>query len=175
MFSYNEIKGNLFDYEGSYALAQWISADFDCSRGIAALMESRSKVSRSLKEKYRPGIWLGRGYCRISNDGNVFNLITTAKYNETPTLERICEALKDMRKTAEKIGVSYIAMPRITGLDWQLVHDAIFDVFRNSDFNIRVVYDKEYLEVNFVDPDVEKINHGRNRKNIDGNTLRRYY
>ena len=153
MFSYNEIKGNLFDYEGSYALAQWISADFDCSRGIAALMESRSKVSRSLKEKYRPGIWLGRGYCRVST-----------------ALERICEALKDMRKTAEKIGVSYIAMPRITGLDWQLVHDAIFDVFRNSDFNIRVVYDKEYLGVNFVDPDVEKINHGRNRKNIDGNT-----
>lgn len=175
MFNYNEIKGNLFDYEGSFALAQWISADFDCRRGIAALMESRGKVSRWLKEHYRQGIWLGKGFCRPSNGNRVFNLVTTAKYDETPAIERIREAVADMRKMAEKAGVRYIAMPKITGLDWQLVHNVIFDIFKDSDFNIRVVCDEEGGSLDIVDPDLEKANFGKDRRNIDGNTARRYY
>ena len=61
------------------------------------------------------------------------------------------------------------------GLNWQDVYQAILTNFGDiEDMEIIIVY-QEDKELNIIDPDVEKMNYGKDRKPIDGNTQYKYY
>jgi hypothetical protein len=70
-------------------------------------------------------------------------------------------------------------MPRIgCGLDklnWQDVKDIIIDVYGGSDHDLRIVYLKEYYKGSIIDPDMERINFGKDSKHIDGNLEKKYF
>lgn len=178
-FIYNETPGNLFDYENDYALVHCLGADFDCSFGIARVFDTRYSVRASLLKDYIENWWHGTGYCLISNNSNILNLVTKRTCYEKATLDNVRAALRTMKTKAEERGIWRVAMPRIAtgydGLSWQDVHDIIFEVFDGSDFEIRVVYLNEYLDGNIIDGDIEKANFGKDRKSIDGNTSHKYY
>ena len=81
----------------------------------------------------------------------------------------------DMRRMMLRENMKRVAMPKIGGVDWQEVHDLIFDVFSGDDVEIRVVYEADSRKLNIIDPDMEKNNFGKDRRNIDGNTEKKYY
>ena len=174
----NETPGNLFDYENDYALAHCISADFALGAGIAKYFQSRYGTRDELRQRF-PHMWNGHGYCLLTNNDHVFNLVTKHRYFEKPTLNTMREALIHMRIIAEERGIHKIAMPRIgCGLDrlqWQDVKDILMEVYGGSDLDIRVVYLNEYLDGKILDPDTEKINFGKDRQHIDGNLEKKYF
>lgn len=180
----NETPGNLFDYENDYALAHCISADFALGAGIAKYFQARYGTRDELRQRFAQvysdrGYWNGHGYCLLTNNDHVFNLVTKHRYFEKPTLDTMREALIHMRIIAEERGIHKIAMPRIgCGLDrlqWQDVKDILMEVYGGSDLDIRVVYLNEYLNGRILDPDTEKINFGKDRQHIDGNLEHKYY
>jgi O-acetyl-ADP-ribose deacetylase (regulator of RNase III) len=175
----NETPGNLFDYENDYALAHCISADFALGAGIAKYFQARYGTRDELRQTCFPHVWNGHGYCLLTNNDHVFNLVTKNRYFEKPTLNTMREALIHMRIIAEERGIHKIAMPRIgCGLDrlqWQDVKDILMEVYGGSDLDIRVVYLNEYLDGKILDPDTEKINFGKDRQHIDGNLEKKYF
>ena len=174
----NETPGNLFDYENDYALAHCISADFALGAGIAKYFQARYGTRDELRQRFAH-VWNGYGYCLMTNNNHVFNLVTKNRYFEKPTLLTMRESLMDMRRIAEEVGIRKIAMPRIgCGLDrlqWQDVKDILVEVYGGSDLDIRVVYLNEYLDGRILDPDTEKINFGKDRQHIDGNLEKKYF
>lgn len=156
-FKYNEVPGVLFDYDKEYALAQWISADFQYTSKLPQLMQARYDTFSELKSCYPNKFWPNFGYCLPTNNGHVFNLVVCANYWETPSYRSVREALQALVVAAEFRGVTKIALPQVKGLDWQKVHDIIFDVCNVDWLEIKVVYDKEYINGNIVEPDVERI------------------
>ena len=128
----NETPGNLFDYEGEYALAHCISTDFVFDAGIAKFFQARYSTRDELRQRF-PHAWNGYGYCLVTNGGRVLNLVTKNRYFEKPTLATVEQALMHMRMVCEEMGVYKIAMPRIgCGLDrlnWQDVKDIIVRMF----------------------------------------------
>ena len=181
-FRYNETPVNLFIYEEDYALAHCISADFTLGEGIARSFNARYGTRADLRSTYGDNVlrfWQGKGFCLLSNDGHVFNLVVKGYEHQRASYQTLREALIDMRETAKKIGVEKIAMPRLCcgheGLDWNKVHDIIFEVFDPTALEIRVAYLDEFIKGRVIEPDLEKQNFGKDRKNIDGNLSRRYY
>lgn len=179
MNTLNETPGNLFDYEGECALAHCISADFAFDAGVGQFFQSRYSTRDDLRRRFPHYQWQGHGDCLISNDGNVINLVTKNKVYEKPTLANMREALVSMREVCLERGITKIAMPRIgsgiDGLDWQEVKNIIVDVFMGFEINIRIVYLEDWFNGRILDPDLEKQNFGKDRKNIDGNTSKKYY
>lgn len=175
----NETPGNLFDYENDYALAHCISADFALGAGIAKYFQARYGTRDELRQAFPQYQWNGKGYCLVTNNNRVFNLVTKSRYFEKPTLTSLREALVSMKEISEERGIYKIAMPRIgCGLDklnWQDVKDIIIDVYGGSDHDLRIVYLKEYYKGSIIDPDMEKINFGKDRKHIDGNLEKKYF
>lgn len=174
----NETPGNLFDYENDYALAHCISADFALGAGIAKFFQARYSTRDELRQRF-PHNWNGKGYCLLTNNDHVFNLVTKNRYFEKPTLTTIESALMHMKEIAEEKNIYKIAMPRIgcglDRLDWMEVKQIIINIFMATDFDIRIVYLDEYLRGSILDPDMEKINFGKDRKHIDGNLEHKYY
>ena len=104
-FRYNETPNNLFVYEKEYALAHCISADFSLGIGIARSFNARYGTRADLKSIYGSNVlrfWQGHGFCLISNDGHVFNLVVKGYENQRATYETVREALVDMREAALK-------------------------------------------------------------------------
>lgn len=174
----NETPGNLFDYENDYALAHCISADFALGAGIAKFFQTRYSTRDELRQRF-PHNWNGKGYCLLTNNDHVFNLVTKNRYFEKPTLITIESALMHMKEIAEEKNIYKIAMPRIgcglDKLDWMEVKQIIINIFMATDFDIRIVYLDEYLRGSILDPDMEKVNFGKDRKHIDGNLEHKYY
>ncbi len=174
----NETPGNLFDYDKEYALAHCISADFALGAGIAKLFQARYSTRDELRQRF-PHHWTGQGYCLVTNNNHVFNLVTKNRYFEKPTLRTVEAALAHMKEIAEQEGIYKIAMPRIgcglDKLDWQDVKQIIINMFMGTDFDIRIVYLDEYIKGRILDPDMEKVNFGKDRKHIDGNLEHKYY
>lgn len=175
----NETPGNLFDYENDYALAHCISADFALKTGIAKAFQDRYSTRDELMRLFPHRQWTGKGYCLLTNNEKVFNLVVKGAYFEKPSLITVKAALAHMKEIAEEKGIWKIAMPRIgygyDGLEWQDIKDEIMDMFAGTDFDIRIVYLEEYLQGSIIDPDMEKMNFGKDRKHIDGNLEKKYY
>ena len=174
-FKYNEVPGVLFEYENDYALAQWVSADWRYQAGGVEIMQARYNTSNELKSFYPNKLWPNFGHCLPTNNGKVFNLVVCRNYWETPSYKSVREALQALVVAAETHGVTKIALPRIKGLDWQKVHDIIFEVCNVDWLEIKVVYEEEFLKGTIVDSDIDKFNYGKDRQNIDGNTRYKYY
>lgn len=177
--SINEEPGNLFDYEGGYALAHCISADFALGMGIAKHFQARYSTRDELRQAFPQHNWTGHGYCLITNQNHIINLVTKRAYYEKPTLASLREALVSMKEICEERGIYKIAMPRIgcglDKLDWFDVKKIIMDLFMGTRFEIRIVYLNEFIKGNILDPDVEKNTYESKHRNIDGNTRYEFY
>lgn len=175
----NETPGILFDYENTYTLAHCISADFAFNTETEKFFQSRYGTKDELKRFFLQNNWQGKGYCLLTNNNHIINLVTKNKYYEKASLATIKAALKHMKEICEQEQIWKIAMPRIgyesDGIRWQDVKDIIMDIFMATDFDIRIVYLNEYLKGSILDPDTEKINFGKDRKHIDGNLEHKYY
>ena len=55
------------------------------------------------------------------------------------------------------------------------VKQIIVNMFMGTDFDIRIVYLDEFIKGEIIDPDMEKLNFGKDRKHIDGNLEHKYY
>lgn len=159
-FRYNEIPGNILDYETEYALALATSADFSMSDPISQLIDNRYKTREWLKNAYPHNTWQSKGECYISNDNHIFNLIVKARAWQKASYENVREALQSMREIALERNIVTIAMPRICceydGLDWNIIHDMIFEVFDGDEIEIKVVYEKEFIHGEIKDGELDK-------------------
>ena len=175
----NETPGNLFDYENDYALAHWISADSRFDVGISKFFQARYSTRDEFRQRFAH--WGGSGLCLATNNNKVFNLVIKQYQYEQPLLRNVELALAHMKLIAEERNVYKIALPRIytrrktEGFTWQDVKDIIVTLFGSTQFDIRIVYLEECLNGNILDPDLEYINFGKDRKHIDGNLEHKYY
>lgn len=172
----NETPGNLFDYENDYALAHWVSADSRFDVGLAKFFQARYSTRGEFRQAFAH-----EGNCIVTNNNHVFNLVVKKHQYEMPTLRNVESALAHMKLIAEERGVWRIALPRISlsredrYCGWQDVKDIIMNMFMGTNFDIRIVYLEENLDGKILDPDMEKVNFGKDRKHIDGNLERKYY
>ena len=175
----NETPGNLFDYEKDCALAISIGADFNFYGSLTKFFQARYGTRDELRQRFPQYQWNGKGYCLVTNNNHVFNLITKSRYFEKPTLANLREALVSMRDIAEERKIPKIVMPRIecgfNGMNWQDIKDIIIDVYGGTNLDLRIVYLEEYINGEIIDPDMEKINFGEDRKHIDGNLEKKYF
>lgn len=176
----NEVPGNLFDYDTQgYSLVHCIGADYKMKDGIAKYFQIRYKTEDELKNDFFVRTWNGHGRCVITNNNGVCNLVVKRQYFNKPTLNTLSEALVDMKTQCETRGIYKLAMPYIgcgfDGLDWNDVKQIIIDIFASTDFDIKIVYLEDYIKGEIKDPDLEKINFGKDRKAIDGNLEHLYY
>lgn len=177
----NEVPGNLFDYDTQgYSLVHCIGADFKMKDGISKYFDIRYQTETELRKKYGGCmLWSNHGCCIITNNNGICNLVVKDSYYNKTKLERLREALVDMKEQCETRGIYKLAMPYIGcgfgGLDWNDVKQIIIDIFASSDFDIKIVYLEDYIKGEIKDPDLEKINFGKDRKAIDGNLEHLYY
>jgi len=176
----NEVPGNLFDYDTQgYSLVHCISANSDFKHGIAKYFQARYRTKDEIKRYVPVNYWAGHGYCLATNNNGVYNLVVANDYFDKPTLATMREALEDMKYQCETRGTYKIAMPYIGcgfgELDWNDVKQIIIDIFASTEFDIKIVYLEDYINGEIKDPDLEKINFGKDRKAIDGNLEHLYY
>ena len=142
---YKEENRDLFTVADDYYLAHCISADFGMGKGIVVEFNKRFDMKRKLQFKY-PDYLNQYTRKRIGGDcvleGRVLNLITKERYFEKPTIITMRLALERMKQICEKNSIKKIAMPTIgAGLDrlrWDLVSDAIQNIFADTDIEILV-------------------------------------
>lgn len=138
---------DLFSVGDEYTLAHCISADFALGKGIAAEFNRRFKLKSALKHDhyYYQMEWVrtGREHGCIYENG-VLNLVTKERYFEKPTYESLEGALEDAKVECLLHNIRKIAMPKIgCGLDklrWNRVRTIIFDVFEDTEIEIKVCY-----------------------------------
>ena len=173
----NETPGNIFDYEKECALAHWIGASSRFDVGLSQFFQKRYHTYDDIKEHHVMD-WQGKGYCILSNNGHVFNLVVKDKQYEVPTLRNVEFALAHMKEIAEEQNIMKIVLPRIgdaSGITWFEVKNIIINIFMGTNFDIRVVYLDEYIQGKIIDGDIEKYNFGKDRKHIDGNLEKKYF
>lgn len=157
MFKYNEVVGNIFDYEDDYVLAHCISADLGLSTGLAKKMQVRYNIRDWIQKAHGDLNFCGRGYCILSNNGHIFNLIVQQQEYGPFTYEAAANALREMLSIMQRANIKKIAMPKIgtglAGLDWDIMHKIIFDIFGETEVEIKVVYPVETRVLKIEEPD----------------------
>lgn len=142
---YREIKGNLFELDGTHVLVHCIAYDHRMGAGIALEFCKRYPWLRSdVKNKL-----LYQRYSNISvyssrNNVTVCNLVTKRYSYGKPTLDSLRDSLKDLARQCVEFNLKKLAMPLIgCGLDrlnWNDVKSIIHDVFKDIDVEIEVRY-----------------------------------
>ena len=137
-WTYNEIKGNLFDHceqEDRYAV-HCISADHVMGGGIAVPMANKFNL-RSVFNTYDKLI-VGDAYLV----GKSFSLVTKENVWDEPTYDDLYRSLVDLREKCKQLGIKKLVMPKIgcgiDGLNWDKVRDIIKYVFCGIDIDILV-------------------------------------
>lgn len=137
-WTYNEIKGNLFDHceqEDRYAV-HCISADHVMGGGIAAPMANKFNLWKAFELYDR--LIVGDAYLV----GKSFSLVTKKNVCDKPTYYDLYHSLVDLREKCKKFGIKKLVMPKIgcgiDGLNWDNVRDIIKEVFGGIDIDILV-------------------------------------
>lgn len=144
---YQESKGDLFDLDEKYVLAQCISLDCIMGKGIALEFNKRFKGMK----KWLISLIKTNGYnypktipAYQDKKLRVFNLITKNKAWEKPTYETITVCIKEMADYCRRHNVKYLGMPKIgcglDRLDWDRVSAIIKEEFQDIDIDIQVLY-----------------------------------
>ena len=140
-----QIKGNMFDYitEKDY-ITHCISADFALGAGIAKIIDQKYDVRSKLINNpvYKKSCSDGNGY--VIATGQVFNLVTKAKYNDKPTYASINNALIKLAELCKCRKIDTIHMPKIgCGLDklnWNIVFPMICRIFSEYGINVCIYF-----------------------------------
>lgn len=180
-FKFTEVPGNIFDYEYYYKIGHCIGSDFKCESWFSRKVNERYGIAETLQNRYPQDAWQGKGYCLYC--GNTFNLITKFRAGSRMTAETLKAALESMRDIMLDYGIRKAALPRIEEdeVAWNdgsdtCAHNLITLVFGGTDLEVKIVYPPQTKEdLSIIDPDLEMIHFGEDRKHIDGNTERKYY
>lgn len=173
---YNEKPGIIFDYENDYVLVNYMGADFVPGDKLTRVMDTRYGVRADLIKRYgKENGWRGEGYCLPSNNNHILNLIVKYDRWGDTNLQIIKQALNSMMIVCKECDIKKVAMPRFYEYEWQKVSDFMRELYIEDDFEIRVIYMNEYLKGDIGDADLEKLNFGKDRKNIDGNLEKKYF
>lgn len=142
---YSEVKKDLFEVPANYYLAHCINGSYNLGAGIAKTFRDRLLMQYRLRTLYpiedgEQTKYIGKALLV----GNVFNLVTKAFHYNKPTYESLCSALKDMHDQCAKLGIKYLAMPKIgcglDRLDWDKVREMIQKIFCDLDIEILICY-----------------------------------
>ena len=156
MFTYNETSADAIKYAyKNFVLVNELSADlhFECYKGI----QYAKAIETWYKENGIKKLWWNYwGFCSISNDGKVVNLITRAHYWQPSDYDRLREAMCSLRQYVKEIKCEKIVLNKIgEGLDWMKVHDIIFDIFGGDDIEVLAIVDN-YINGTIIEPEKEK-------------------
>jgi hypothetical protein len=179
-FKFTEVPGNIFDYEGHYKIVHCTSSDFKCNSLFSSIVDNRYNIQEKLKESFPYERWRERGYALYTP--GVFTLITKFRWNDMVPAERMKEALESLKNLMIHYKINRVVLPRIEedSLIWNdqsetCVHQLISLVFGGFNLEVKVVYPPQTKEDLWImDPDLELIHFGEDRKHIDGNTEKKY-
>jgi len=161
---YKEIEEDFFDAPRYMTLACEVSADciYNKTDTITRVLDEvyhagdelrKMKANRNLKWNKEGMCVFTQSYFNQTPQWNVANLITKKTIDDCATYETIGQALTSLCKRGTRLGLTDIAMPEIgteDGLDWEKIKDIIHDVFKDSNFNITVVFPKQKDELEKV-------------------------
>lgn len=172
-----EVKGNVFDYLLTHALAHCVSADFAMSSGVAGQVRRYFPSITSYLANYTLCEWginildeksrqlmVGQSirYEHDKSKGVVHNLITktnvyeNSEEHELPNEKSIRTALNHMADICNKLDQFDIVMPRIgCGLDrmkWKIVRPILDDIIVTYPFLNIIVCEFDPLFVKGIDP-----------------------
>lgn len=129
---FQEIKGNLFEYNQDRTPAHCISQDGAMGAGIAVPMKKEYRLTSIKIEKFPDCVYYH----------GVLNLITKKNYWGKPTYLTLEQALMKMKEICKENNIKRIVMPRIgCGLDklqWPRVREILKDIFQDTEVDILV-------------------------------------
>lgn len=136
-----EKRGDLFSAPSVYYLVHCIPADYEFKTGINLKFKEKMDMNNKLIKSYK--IPMSQRIGKALLVGRVFNLVTTVRYWEKPTVENLAKSLISLRSICEDKWITRLAMPRIAcgedGMSWPGVKSLIENIFEDTDIEI-VVY-----------------------------------
>lgn len=140
-FSYQEVQGDLFETEKSYALAHCISADFALGAGIAK--EFANRYPRLKERLALVPAQVGDAIGYPAPDGRIiFNLVTKEKYHQKPTYQTFEDSIVSLKNKMVERNINRLAIPTLgAGLDkleWEKNSTIIQGIFKDTDIEILV-------------------------------------
>ena len=154
MFKYNEVIGNIFDYEGEYIIIGAAGVDLRGIEGVPAVIDKRYGL-----EKYFKKVMCGEHYCNpgivlVHGAGKVGELIIHSEYDLRAAVEDLKEycIMRERVRESSDLGksVTKLAFPQLS-LKNESWHDLLFDVFGDTDYEVLVVKEKEEVELEIKD------------------------
>lgn len=175
MFKCTEKIGTLMDYEKDYV----ICLDTCKNPPAAENYDKWDKRYNIASERYYIGQHTSYSRSCISDTDNGIKLYIVDKIyqNQIPEFLIVNSCFVSLAAICKQFEIKKVVMEKdmFKGLNWQDVYQAILTNFGDmEDMEIIIVY-QEDKELNIIDPDVEKMNYGKDRKSIDGNTQYKYY
>lgn len=142
MFKYNEVIGNIFDYEKEYIIIGAAGVDLRGIEGVPAAIDKRYRL-----EKYFRKVMCGERYCNpgvvlVHGTGKVGELIIHSEYDLRAAVEDLKEycimrgrvqEFSSLGKSVTKLAFPHLALKNN---GW---HDLLFDVFGDTDYEVLVV------------------------------------
>lgn len=173
MLKYNETIGNITDYENDYVICIPYELPIEASPSWNPLVD---RYYNRINDKNL--VWKGKGFCIVSPNGKQIAMVNRPYARGYFMFQHIVECLQELHHVCIEHGFRKIAIPQFNIIDkhWSEFYKTTLEIFGDiEDMEIVVVKAKEQDELNIIDPDVEKMNYGKDRKSIDGNTQYKYY
>lgn len=156
MFKYNEVIGNILDYENDGTIAFYVDKEGNGVGRDSYWLEKRYG-NEFLSIELKPGDIIG------SINGKILKICIA-------TEQDVEECLKKLYDVSEWMEMKKIVLPRL----YPDMHSLFTEIFGDRDLEILCVYPIEERVLNIQDPDVEKINF-KQGEGIEGETKYRYY
>lgn len=157
MIKYNEIIGNILDYENDGTIAFYVDKEGNGVGRDSYWLEKRYK-NEFLPVELKPGDIIS------STNGKIFKMCIAAEQDVEKCLNKLHTASVWMK-------MKKIALPRL----YPDMHGLFTEIFGDRDYlEILCIYPIEERELNIQDPDIEKMNFKRG-EGIEGETKYRYY
>lgn len=150
-----EKTGDILSVVGKEYVVHTVSGDYVLGAGIAKKINEMMDMSKQLHFHYDSSV---NSYVGTALPiGKVFNLVVKETCRGKVDADDMYEALCDLRRRCERIGIKELSMPRIgcggEHMDWDDVKDMLEDVFDDSDIEITVYTLPPKAEKNPVNED----------------------
>lgn len=134
-----EIAGDLFSTNPTYALAHCVASDFQMSAGIAVDFKTRFGGQQSLLNQNKP---VGDVAILNCNNRTIFYLITKKASSHKPDIHNVFKAIKRLATLCQELHIPVVAMLRIaSGLDgcnWSVIKKAIVQAFGSGHTQVKI-------------------------------------
>lgn len=157
MFKYNEVIGNILDYENDGTIVFYVDKEGNGFGKDSYWLEKRYR-NEFLPVELKPGDIIS------STNGKIFKMCIAAEKDVEKCLNKLCIV-------SEWMEMKKIVLPRL----YPDMHSLFTEIFGDRSYlEILCVYPIEERILNIQDPDMEKINF-KQGKGIEGETKYKYY